>query len=58
VIRRTRISRLISNGVSANHSGAGKNSAMDGAWKPLSPSEAARMRVVATMDRAHSQVVG
>lgn len=46
--------RLISNGVPANAIASGKNSAIDGAWNPLSSPEAASGRIVATVDRAVS----
>jgi len=47
--------RLNSKIVPWNRNGVGKNSAIEGAWKPPSSPEAARSRFVATVNRANSR---
>jgi hypothetical protein len=51
---RTRMIRLISNGVPSNQMAGGKKSEIEGAWNPLSPSSAASGRIVARLNRAFS----
>jgi hypothetical protein len=54
-ISRTRMIRLISNGVPSNQMAGGKKSASEGGWKPPPPSSsAASGRIVARLNRAVS----
>ncbi len=54
-MNRTRMMRLISNGVPSNQMAGGKKSAREGAWKPPLPSSsAASGRIVARLNRAVS----
>ena len=53
-MNRTRMIRLISNGVPSNKMAGGKKSAIEGAWKPPPPSSAASGRIVARLNRAVS----
>jgi hypothetical protein len=53
--KRTRMIRLISNGVPSNQMAGGKKSASEGGWKPPPPSSsAASGRIVARLNRAVS----
>jgi hypothetical protein len=53
--KRTRMIRLISNGVPSKKMAGGKKSAIVGPWKPPSPSSAASGRIVARLNRAVSR---
>jgi hypothetical protein len=53
-MKRTRMIRLISNGVPSNQMAGGKKSISEGAWNPPLPSSVASGRIVARLDRAVS----
>ena len=55
---RTSMMRLNSKGVPSKKIAEGKNSEMDGTWKPPSSLEAARSGIVARLDRANSRYRG